>query len=47
VRDLGVPYLLAMDKGGNHTTFDDTSWKTLPTYKTVKEEAVKKIQANF
>jgi tetratricopeptide (TPR) repeat protein len=47
VRDLGVPYLLGMDKGGSHTTFNDKSWKTLPTYKTVKEEAAKIIQANF
>jgi tetratricopeptide (TPR) repeat protein len=46
IRELGQPYVLGMDKGGRHTSFSET-WKKLPAYKLVKDEAVKKIQANF
>lgn len=47
IREQGMPYILGMDKGDKHTTFSDKAWKTLPAYKVVKAEAIKKIQASF
>jgi tetratricopeptide (TPR) repeat protein len=46
-REQGVPYILGMDKGGTHSSFADKMWKTMPAYRTVKAEAIKKIQASF
>jgi hypothetical protein len=47
IREQGVPYILGMDKDGKHASFADKTWKTLPAYKVVKAEAIKKIQASF
>jgi tetratricopeptide (TPR) repeat protein len=47
IREQGVPYILGMDKDGKHSSFADKTWKTLPPYKVVKAEAIKKIQAAF
>jgi tetratricopeptide (TPR) repeat protein len=47
IREQGVPYILGMNKGSKHTSFADKTWKTLPAYKVVKAEAIKKIQASF
>ena len=47
IREQGTPYILGMDKGDKHTSFSDKTWKTLPAYKVVKAEAIKKIQASF
>ncbi|HWU90696.1 MAG TPA: tetratricopeptide repeat protein [Kofleriaceae bacterium] len=47
IREQGVPFILGMDKGGTHTSFSDKTWKTMPTYRIVKAEAIKKIAASF
>jgi tetratricopeptide (TPR) repeat protein len=47
IREQGTPYILGLDKDGKHTSFPDRTWKTLPAYKVIKAEAIKKIQASF
>jgi len=47
LREQGVPFILGMDKGGQHSSFPDKTWKKLPAYKVAKAEAIAKIKASF
>jgi tetratricopeptide (TPR) repeat protein len=47
IREQGVPYILGVDKGGEHSTMGDHAWKKLPDYKTFKALATKTIEAKF
>ena len=46
IREAGVPYLLAMDKGGTHSQLGK-SFKTLPAYKELRPLVVATIKAKF
>ena len=46
IREQGTPYILGIDKDGNHQT-TTTTWKTLPAYRAVKAEATKLIKSTF
>lgn len=46
VREAGLPYLLAMDKGGTHAQLGK-SFKTLPAYKDLKPLVVETIKTKF
>lgn len=47
LREKGVPFILGIDKAGEHTTVAEHAWKKLPDYGVFKELVGKMIAAKF